>query len=952
MRQRPFTVIHALVIRSIGIAHFALLLPWQAFGTTLQEQLEQAIAAFGTGDYASSYWQFESMELDYGSEPEFLARPFQQIILPVRGYAALMADRPTDALIYFRELLHQYSPPPSLRAFTLYNAAIAQLQTQALAAAAQTFQTFQRTFPASNEAALALLQEADLRFEIGDVEQANTLLDTFYQSDAPETLRMQARLRALQIASDMNSSKRIREILFDTDWQVKAMPNIAVLSFAALDAGDRLLQEGHYSDAVRAYRLTLPRKILIEKQQERLYAVEHRLAQHSRFASDIWNSYFQQLMAGLRAQLELLQTMDDYSPGLYLRAGQAYLLGQRFREATILFRTVAQTAEFAAELRAEAHYRWIVALSEAADWQGARTTAQLFLNEHSNHPLVNRACFLIARAYQGEGKCLDAIQVLDALIAEFPDDRQAPRWHFSRGYNFSVLERQDQARADFNTALQRFPDSSLVTQIQLWHGLTFFFERDYAASLSALKALKKNSRKHPLYPEIQYRIANVYYAQRSYDEALKTANGLIKQFPDHHRIAAAQALRGDIQMGLGELLKAAQAFKQVPPDDTALYDYAIFQTCKIYKALEHYDLLRKHLHRYMDRDDANERPRVSEALYWIGWSLQQEGRGAEALPLFEQALARFGNDPKARAVSSILSAYTKLYKRQSTTDPTLPTVATWLQNATEQSLANNDLTWFARLTLFNSQHQRRTLGDKRAEATLLSIHRFVPLEQQDVETLASVGLALVKRGYQSADDYWEQILVDYPQRFERGTAYFGKAQLAVNAGHLETARRWLLRFLEETPTHPLAADVRLLTADILTRQGLYDAAQDVLNEVLRIKEMRGRPHARALAGLARVETAQENPKRAIPYWQRIYTLYRAYPEILVEAYWESALLFEAIGDSIAARNTVRELLSDQRLQDFDMYPLAREKLVELEVIVQAQNELTGQTAQQLEKPQP
>ena len=952
MRHRLPTVIQAPVVLRVATAYLALLLPAKAFSATLQEQLEQTVSAFGSGDYASSYWQFENMELDYGTEPEFLARNFQQTILPVRGYAALMADRPTDALIYFGELLSQHQLHPGLQAFALYNAAIAQSQTDALAAAAQTFHNFQLTFPGSNEAALALLQEAELRYEIGDVAEATALLDGFYESDAPKTLRMQARLRALQIAGETGSTERARAILFESDWNVAAMPDIAVLSFAALDAGDLLLNEGHYSEAVRAYRLTLPRKALIEKQRERLRVVESTLAQQSLFASSIWKSHSQQLVVRLTRQLDLLENMADYTPGLYLRSGQAYLLWKRTREATILFRTVAQTPEFDADIRAEAHYRWILSLCEEEDWQGARNTAHLFLTEHPAHKLANNALFLIARTYQGEGEFLEAIAVLDELITNFPDDKQAPRWYFTRGYNFSALERQSTARDDFNTALQRFPDSSLVEQLKLWRGLTFFFERDYTASLDALEALKKTSKKHPLYPEINYRIANITYAQRDYEKALKTADTLIKAFPDHHRVPEAQALRGDIFMGQGQLLQAASAFRQVPPDDAQLYDYAIFQASKIYKALERYDLLRKHLQAYIDRDDANERPRVSEALYWIGWSLQQEERGTEAFPLFEDALTRFGNDPKARAVGSILSAYVDLYKRLGKTDSTLPAFDTWLQSATEQSLAEGELTWFARLTLFKSLRQRRSLGDEGADATLLSIHRFVPIEQQDAETLASVGLVLIQHGYDSADDYCEQILIEYPKHFERGTAYFGKAQLAANAERLEEARRWLLRFLEQTPTHPLAANVRLLSADILTQQSIYDGARAVLNEILQIKEIRGRPHARALAGLARIETAQNHPERAIPYWQRIYTLYRAYPEIIIDAYWESALLFEQIGDSEAARNTLRELLSDERLNEFEAYQLAKEKLPELEAIVQTQTELAIQAAKNAREVQP
>ena len=915
---------------------------------TLQEQVEHALSAFGKGDYTACYWQFEAMELDYGTEPEFLSRNFQQMILPVRGYASLVADQPTDALVYFEKLLNQYNPERGLLAFVLYNKAIAQSQTCALAAAVQSFDQFQQMFPGTNEAALALLQEANLRFEIGEVRQAEELLDTFYASDASETLRMQARLRALQIAGETQSVERARKLLFETDWNVAAMPDIAILSFAALDIGDLLLEEEHYAEAVRAYRLTLPHTVLIKKQRERLQTIEAKMAQNRLFASSIWKSHYQQLIARLKNQLELLETMADYTPGLYLRSGQAYLLGQRYREATILFRTVANSKDFETEIRAEAHYRWILALSESGKWQDARDTARLFLKEHPGHNLANDALFLVARAYQLEGRYTEAIEVLDDLIDNFTKDPQAPRWYFTRGYNFCALENYVAARESFDVALKNFPESNLVEQTRLWRGLSFFFERNYSKSLNILVALQKKISEHPLYPEVLFRTANVYYAQRDYKNALLTIETLVNNFPDHHRVPEAYALRGDTFMGLGELDRAVDAFKQVPPDETKLFDYAVFQTTKIYKALERYDSLREHLQSYIDRENSGERPRVSEALYWIGWSLQQEGNGAAAFPLFEHALNRFGNDHRAQAVGSILSAYADLYRRVSQTDSRLPGFDDWLRDATAKSLENGQLIWFARLTHFNAEQQRKKLGDHRADATLLSINRFVPLDQQDAETLAAVGLVLIRRGYLSADDYCEQLLIEHPDHFERATAYFGKAQLAADAGHLEKARRWLSRFLQETPTHPLTADVRLLTADIFKRQNLYTDAREILEEILQLKSLRGRPHARALAGLAQIETELKNLERAIPYWQRIYTLYRAYPEIIVEAYWESALLFEAIDDLPAARNTLIELIEDSRLTDFETYVHAQEKLSELEDRLLAQNKLPVPAIQNIE----
>ena len=766
---------------------------------TLQEQVDAAVASFSNGDYAQAYWAFESIELDYGQEPEFLDKNFQSTVLPVRAYAALMADRPTGALVFFNELLTEHRPRAGVRAFAIYNYAIALAQTDALAAATQAFRSFQENFPGSNEAALASLQEADLLFEIGELEAANLKLDTFYDSTAPATLRMQARLRALQIASESNDATRAHSILFGTDWNVAAMPDIAVLSFAALGAGDVLLADGMPLEAIDAYRLTLPRDVLLEKQRERLLLTKQSLSQQAAFASSIWKSHSAQMIARLERQLERLEGMEDYTPGLYLRSGQAYLLATRYREAAILFRTIALDESYDNDLRAEAHYRWILALSEAKQWQSARATAQQFVDIHSNHPLANSALFLIARAYQGEGAYYDAIEVLDSLIANFPQDKQAPRWYFTRGYNYSVLEQQTTAREDFQAALDNYPKSELATQIELWRGLTYFFERNYDESLSRLLDLKQRSKKHPMYPEINYRIANLFYAKRDYDSALETIGTLIEDYSDHARYGEALALKGDIYMGLGELVIAAASFRQVPADEPRIYDYAVFQASKIYKALERYDLLREHLQAYVDRSDANERPRVSEALYWIGWSLQQEERADEAFPIYEKALARFGNDPEARAVSNILSAYSDLFKRSNSTDVSFNT---WLQETSERSLAESKLTWFSRLTLFTASRQRRSIDAATADATLLSIHRLVPVSEQDPETLAKIGVVLVERGYESADDYFEKILNEFPKRFERASAYYGKAKLAAKNQRLDEGRRWLIRFLEETPHSP------------------------------------------------------------------------------------------------------------------------------------------------------
>ena len=409
---------------------------------------------------------------------------------------------------------------------------------------------------------------------------------------------------------------------------------------------------------------------------------------------------------------------------------------------------------------------------------------------------------------------------------------------------------------------------------------------------------------------------------RDYSATLEATDQLISTFPDHHRYAATLALRGDTYMALGELETAAQAFLEVPDDHPALHDYATFQAGKIYRALQQYDRLRERLHAYVDHPDAHERPRISEALYWIGWSLQQEQRTDEAFPIFEKALTRFGDEPRAQAIDSILSAYSKLRERHQTRD----SFATWLQHSIDQSITAGRLTWFARLTRFSAEQQRSHSQHATADATLLSIHRLVPLPDQDPPTLADVGLVLADRGYDSADDYFEELLSQYPKHAARAAAFFGKARLAAQDDQLDDARRWLTRFLEETPTHTLAPDARLLAAEVLARQGAFDAAAHGYNEIPRSSRCEDATTLEPSPASPDSKLSETPPNEPSPTGSAFTHSTKPTPELVAEAYWESAKHFDQLGDSIAARDTLREMLRDTRLTRYESYSLATQAL--------------------------
>ena len=68
-------------------------------------------------------------------------------------------------------------------------------------------------------------------------------------------------------------------------------------------------------------------------------------------------------------------------------------------------------------------------------------------------------------------------------------------------------------------------------------------------------------------------------------------------------------------------------------------------------------------------------------------------------------------------------------------------------------------------------------------------------------------------------------------------------------------------------------------ANTLTQTAEYDQAQSVLEDLLRLRTAKGRPHANALLALSRNAEAAGKLKRAVPYAQRVYNVYRGYPEL-------------------------------------------------------------------------
>ena len=166
--------------------------------------------------------------------------------------------------------------------------------------------------------------------------------------------------------------------------------------------------------------------------------------------------------------------------------------------------------------------------------------------------------------------------------------------------------------------------------------------------------------------------------------------------------------------------------------------------------------------------------------------------------------------------------------------------------------------------------------------------------------------------------------MDSPLPPSRSMAYLGLARLDFAAGDYASASEWLHASNEQIPLHPRMSETQLLLGRTLSRMELFEESIAAYEKLLRLKSARGRPHARAPAGELRNPTHRSGAmERAIAYYQRIYNMYRAYPDLVSSAYWKSAKLFEAVGRLPEAAATLRELLSQEKLKGL---PIGRKPL--------------------------
>ena len=555
----------------------------------------------------------------------------------------------------------------------------------------------------------------------------------------------------------------------------------------------------------------------------------------------------------------------------------------------------------------------------APAWLEDEEPVEVYADKWPNVPTV---AFLRAEAFINTEQFEDAEIEMRKLLKRFPEHPQKARIEFYLALAIAMQERFPEAVERFQAWLAAWPGHVLAPDVQYWMPICLYYDGQYDKALPIFEEYAKNNPLNAYAPEATYRAACCRYALEDYERCAADTAAWLEQNPDHYFRREAAIMRGDALAVLGRLDEAKEAYRlSLNPAAGPFYYMALTQLARVHKALaetnDYVAMSQEYVQFIKDMpDDGN----IIDAAYHAGWALRQIQQNDQARDLYWRMLERHGNTPAWEGFDLMLEDLAGMYPRD--TDD----YAKELRTRYEKALADQRLTLAARLAWAEAQVLP---PDQQARQLAIFAGRFKS-DYLGAETLLWLGRAWIENGMPSSGiPNLELLLEKYPDSRHVPAAQALLARQALDAKEYGTALIYAQTVLDNAAELEFVIDATFLRAEALRGLGRHDEAAADYNAILANRAAPRRLKPEALLGLAAGCAARKEYAQAVAYYQRIYVLYGAYRNAVIQAYHRSGDCFEKLGDKTAALKTYQEFLESDFAPGSAAAAFARQRIAAL-----------------------
>lgn len=913
---RSFILSHVLIVTlAFWLAAPALA---QVRELTADELLNRGVHAYSQGDFASSRDAFEQFLENYGASQE--AAQAVHRARPLLALSLVKLGQLQEAREIIETAQANGSLRPEIAEELLFWRGVCEFDAKDFGPARETFRAFSELFPRSSKRLEALiLLGTTLVLEDkhkAAAEQFSSLRKMLKGFDRGRVVILE--LNSLLTEGQLDTA---RDLALREYRQMDDILQLVAFQTLMLNLGSRFLEAGRYTDAVACLQLIWSRERLLMHQTKRLKVLQDRLtAARQRKSGAYQQLQLGQMIAKVKREVEGFREIESFDAAVRMRLARAFQMMPRYREAALVLEAMLE--ELAPDAVVEkASVNLVQCWIQTENWQRAVIAARQFESTFPDSKELPLVLFMKGQAQQNGGEYSDSVITFDGIVRKQGTVEISPSALFMAG--FSELLREDYAAAldRFEALPEKYPDSPVVEKALYWKGMALSLAKEHARSRDVMQAYLDDYGKDARHSgAATFRRAYSAQSMKDYGTSIPEMEAFLRNYPGHELRSEALLLLGDALVTTGYLDEGISRYTQIPSSDTKFFEEGWFKVGKALRLQENHAELRVHMEKF--RTEHPKSARTAEAVYWIGWTHLQNGDEEKARDIYWTTIEELGNDPNARSVDDLFDGLRRLYRSEESRAELQGRMARLLEEADAEGRGT-----LAVRTLWAQAKQMERESPTRAQYLFLAGATRVDVQTASPRLLADFADALLQAGdVGRAREMYRDLVKWNPRALERDRAFAGLAQLAMLRGELDEAMEYLERFERETAESPLLGKALLAKADLLFRRNRDTESDAVLNQLLETETVGSREKAQGLLMLGELHMKRGSPEKAIPYYQRIFVMYRRWHEYVAPAYLRSGEAFEQIGDLQAAIRTYEELAGDEAFSEMPEAKAARERL--------------------------
>jgi tetratricopeptide (TPR) repeat protein len=295
------------------------------------------------------------------------------------------------------------------------------------------------------------------------------------------------------------------------------------------------------------------------------------------------------------------------------------------------------------------------------NYEDSRQAFKAVLDGFPNSDFKDDAQHLIAQSFLNESNYEQAYQEFDKIATEeFKNyaDLQAEAM-YKAAYCLNQLGRGDEAIGRYTNFITQFPESQYVTAAYFDQGAIYARQKDYDNARVNYELALQNTADRTLQAEIQSAIGRTYFDQGDYENAIVAYKTLLEVYPESDFVAESKLGIGDSHFRLEHWSEATAAYERVineHEEATDFIPYCSYQIGEAYYKLGSNQVkaeetetgmatLELSLQWYQKTvDNYPQDPVAPHALYGAIWALNDLGRKDELETIAREFIEKNKND--------------------------------------------------------------------------------------------------------------------------------------------------------------------------------------------------------------------------------------------------------------------------------------------------------------------